>query len=1336
MSHPPAKVRSRSSPAASPAPGVGTPAPSVPKPATPASVSESLQGGRPLAPSTRQRMESSFRRPLDDVRVHTDAVATSVADRHGAEALTVGNKIAFGAGRYRPDSPTGDHLIAHELAHVVQQGGAAASAVQPRNGATRPGEPLEASAEAAATRVVRGEPAAIGPVSSPTTRSRILRRARLGAPAVTPRLPRRRSTRPADLIEVAADTVADQAQVERAKAPGTEPEPEPEKDERAAAETAAAEAKAAPAAPPATAAAVAEAARAEPEVRPSAAEDQADAKDEAEAATEARDAEAEAKAADEPGAEAAEPAAEAKKAPASPEEDPAFASVIHRVRAVARAQAHNNAAERKAAEAQAAAKGPPNEVEGEAAGLQVAKMAEQEPKAFDKAKFKQALLAEVARLAPQSIDDIDNFKSSGKTAQLKQGVAGHVESSKEEAQGAIKGAAEETPSGAGVTPKTVTPQPPTVPGPPPGGVGAGAAAPKPRSDAEVSLEAGKDEVEQKWRDNDLSEDKLRRAQEPEFEGAISAKQEVAEHAEKDPAAFRDTEAGVIGAAKSDATSTAAAGTGGMYATRSEQFSGVAAAQDTTKTADEVARQKVIDEIKAIYDTTEKDVLARLKTLDSEVSTAFDAGADAARKSFDDNVETKEEAWRREHPVLSVAERLGWPVDLDHLYQQAKREYIAEMDGVIDTVVDLVDTGLTEAKKTLDAGRQKVEAKAAEKESVLGDIGKSAVADIQSKFDGLEQTVKDHEGQLVKSLAENYAKRLEEIDKAIEKMNADNRGWVGRALDEAQSVVDTYEKIRALLARFGDIVDAILDDPGQFLSNLFAGIKAGVGQFLGNILSHLKKGLMEWLFGAAASAGIEIPDSFDLKSIIKLVLGILGLTYANFRARAVAIVGEPIVKAMETGVEIFRILLVEGIGGLWRFIKDMVGDLKTMILDGIISWVKEKIIVAGITWIIGLLNPVGGLIKIANAIIKVVDFFLTRGAQIMALANAVVNSLSAIVGGAIGAMAGAIENALAKAIPVTIGFLAALAGIGGVSEMIKEQIAKAQKPVNKAIDFVINKAVKLAKKIGGLLGGGKKKDQKEPEATSDPEHDAKVDAGLAAIPGEEAKHLKDGGLEEEDAAKVAASVKRMHPVFKSLTVVDGGEDWDYAYTASPKGTRDGTKKREEPKVKQLSLKRASFSSTLKEQFRQKYPNAHTAGGQLKKGIHRRHIIPFTTLRTEVRSALERKTYTDANSVLKGEGKGVTGKLSQDAINRQAQSWLNEKNNDLTNLWPGGAAENIEKSDKEIDPKQKDAKLGVTASTKKEKEAAEKRFQDGKKKLDALEKAHKKDQEDAKKKKEKK
>jgi hypothetical protein len=77
--------------------------------------------GEPLPPSTRRRMESLIGQPFGAVRVHADAETGRFAGDVGAAAFAVGDRIGFAPGRYHPQSPDGQWLIAHELAHTAQQ---------------------------------------------------------------------------------------------------------------------------------------------------------------------------------------------------------------------------------------------------------------------------------------------------------------------------------------------------------------------------------------------------------------------------------------------------------------------------------------------------------------------------------------------------------------------------------------------------------------------------------------------------------------------------------------------------------------------------------------------------------------------------------------------------------------------------------------------------------------------------------------------------------------------------------------------------------------------------------------------------------------------------------------------------------------------------------------------------------------------------------------------------------------------------------------------------------------------------------------------------------------
>jgi hypothetical protein len=112
--------------------------------------------GQPLDPATRAFMEPRFGHDFSHVRVHTDAKASESARAVYALAYTVGQDVVFGTAQYRLGMPDGQHLIAHELAHAIQQ----STAIQYSRdtlAVSGPGDPSEREADAAADAVMRSD---------------------------------------------------------------------------------------------------------------------------------------------------------------------------------------------------------------------------------------------------------------------------------------------------------------------------------------------------------------------------------------------------------------------------------------------------------------------------------------------------------------------------------------------------------------------------------------------------------------------------------------------------------------------------------------------------------------------------------------------------------------------------------------------------------------------------------------------------------------------------------------------------------------------------------------------------------------------------------------------------------------------------------------------------------------------------------------------------------------------------------------------------------------------------------------------------------------------------
>ncbi len=144
-----------------PAPGAAA----VPH-AAPSLVHETARSaGQPLDMSVRSEMESHFGHDFGDVRVHTDSRAAASARAIDARAYTIGHNIVFATGQHAPHSGAGRRLLAHELAHVVQQSNANSTIQTAPDGIAPADGYHEHEAEAAAQAVLAGgRPAALAPV--------------------------------------------------------------------------------------------------------------------------------------------------------------------------------------------------------------------------------------------------------------------------------------------------------------------------------------------------------------------------------------------------------------------------------------------------------------------------------------------------------------------------------------------------------------------------------------------------------------------------------------------------------------------------------------------------------------------------------------------------------------------------------------------------------------------------------------------------------------------------------------------------------------------------------------------------------------------------------------------------------------------------------------------------------------------------------------------------------------------------------------------------------------------------------------------------------------------
>ncbi|MGF1499428.1 MAG: DUF4157 domain-containing protein [Elainellaceae cyanobacterium] len=1236
-------------------------------------------GGKALPDETRGFMESRFGADFGDVRVHE---APKESGAIGAQAFTHGNDIYFNSGKYNPGSSSGKELLAHELTHTIQQTGGKIQRkpnkvsqvrlkqIQRRTAEAETVEPTTAESEQTATNSVQSEAPA-------------QQRANTGQPQTGPDQTEMPQGQTAEAEDLSA-TIAQNEQTQQET---------PETASQASNGTgAAASANGGAAGSPADgevgqpSSDSANGAGSGAIAEPSAADSQATG---AEIATAAA-----------PGA--------ADIAPVSPEADPDFQSAVSQTKAAAAAGKRHAPATTKAQEAQAAAVSPSAEITSKAQANQVGEMQQAETPGFDKAAFKAQLMEKIRAAAPKNLQEADEFKSNNQLGTIKGEMVGKVQEEKIASQQPLKEKAQQTPDTSGIEPKPVTPLPAAEVGQPATSVGAEKAVPKPRGQAEVEtpLQQESQQIDQQMADAGVTDEQLAQSNEPQFQVALSTKQAAQTNAATAPQDFRQEEQGELAQAKTDAAATAQEKLQGMHGDRAQLLSQVTNQQAAAKGKDEQARTKVAGEIQKIYADTKGKVEQILSGIDSKVNAAFDAGAAAAQKAFEDYVDQRMTAYK-DNRYSGVDGKLLWvrdkfldlPSEVNVFYTEGRNLYIQQMDGVINQVVNIIAGELSRAKAEVANGRQQVQTYVAQLPQDLQAVGQDAASSIQGQFDSLEQSVDAKQDELIDSLAQKYTEKLQAVDARITQMKEANKGLVSKATDAVTGVIDQINKLKNMLLSVlkgaASAIAGIIKDPIGFLGNLISGIKQGFDNFVGNIWEHLQGGLIGWLTGAMGGIGLQMPkDIFSLPGIFDLVMQILGMTWNYVRTKAVKLMGEPVVAAAEKAYDVFLLLQEKGPLGLWEHVQDQFTDLKETVIGEIKNMVITQVITAGVKWILGLLNPASAFVKACMLIYDIVMFFVNQGSQVLSLMKAVIEGVKAIASGSVGAVAKAIEGALVKSLPVVIGFLASLLGIGGLTGKVKKIITKIRGRIDKAIDKILLKAKKLFKGKKGKQGQNVKASFTDGKKASKKDHPKLAAEAAAEMQQIKTKYKDYDSLrkaKQSQAKKIESKyTKKLQNGIKLTIKFDNpiedkkDGDLDFKVVIAPNATIVPATVPAASTVVNIDLTdkgdngRPSWRVTTKRELMKRQPRYHVAGsdGALKPGYDRRHIVAYDLEKQKILLEVNGKSFADAASIMTAKGytpKAVDESSIKDAVWKYLCDWFNN----VDNLWIGQKTPNSSK-----------------------------------------------------------
>lgn len=930
-------------------------------------------GGVPLTPDLQRQMEGAFGADFTAVRVHPDSAAAQMNRLIGAQAFTKGNHIYFNSGKYAPDSLRGQKLLAHELTHVVQQGGAeqtvTAQPQQQKSAAIRPvgpevsgrqtkptaSEPAEANRTQARGAVVDEHPVAVIPD---------------GKPAVAEPMP---------VAGKMANDVGVGGYLHKV--------------------------------------------------------------------TEA-----------------------------------AFAAKNAKVSRLANNEKQTETAGTKLAQSEKSVVAPADESQSRANSQQVATVDQIAAPKPDETKARQGLNRALENALPKSLEQVDQFKQEGKGREVGQAVKVLVTADAQEVKSTYQ-QIENSPAPAPVETAVELPALETAAATEALNLGDGVVGDVPAEHTDMS--EFDNEADNLMEKEGITDEQLEMVDAGDLAEAKADRKEVKQTVKDGPKevkAFEQQQKQQLNQAlKNDEQ----VGRRQMRAERNIQLLGSQGEQRKTKGKLEAKRQAVTEHINRIYAQANSTVKQKLDELEKRSLKDFDNGQVRATGTFEDNVNRRMNAFKQRR-----YDRLGgsllWAKDklfgmdelpeVKNIFESEKATFITAIDRLITTITAENKRVIDECRQLIATARLEIKKYVDSLGPELQKTGQEALQLMKGKLAALDKVVNDKDKQLKQQLAEKREAAIKAIEEKIEKMKEAMSGLIsklGNLLLNAMLKFFAWalkkagyasQQLMGIINKGKQVIKKIVTDPVGFIKNIIKAVKDGIALFVSNIKKHLLAGLIAWLTGALADLPITLPEKFDLKGILHLVLQILGLSWTNIRVKLVKRLGEKVVSVAEKTVDIVKRVIKDGPLALWEMFKEKAVEIKTKVMDGIRNWLITQVVKQAIIKLLSFLNPAGAIIQAILAIYNTIMFFVENWQRIVTFVKTVFSSIVDIAMGKLSAASQAIEKAMAMTIPIILNFLARLLGLSGIGKAVANVIKQIRKPIEKIVGKVIDTVVTLAKKL--------------------------------------------------------------------------------------------------------------------------------------------------------------------------------------------------------------------------------------------------------------------------------
>lgn len=1017
--------------------------------------------GSRLPDPVQQEMEAGFGVDMSKVRIHTDQAAVEMSQSLSAQAFTHGWDVFFNRFKYNPNTKDGKFLLAHELAHTLQQAKSNGESLRPAQTRAEVEIPIVPNEEAAMNASMqKAEEAALDIAEQQASE----------APAEHALLLDSGQNAPKKPVPNPNPTLPPCPPAPAGKAKG----PTPTGAKPSVAHQTAL--------PPATPAAETPALATSPVLQGG---DKASTTQAKEPTTTIPAPQGSEEAAP---AQAAGPA----QAPKCPANDLDFKKAKGQIGRDAEKQRTHEPTEQKRDEMVASSALPVAEQSIQSGQDQKAEQLETAavpPQQFDRKEFKRKLKEKIESKMPENEDQAKEFSKNSKLDEAKEEFKGTIGEEKNKVSGPLDAKKDDPlPPGQDLKPDNVA-VPDAKPADKATTVPTGLAAPKPRTDAEISLEHKSVELDEQVAKEGLTEPQMAEWEETEEPKPLTAKKDAQREIAAAPGQYRQIEGQELEQSKKQADKATGKELKQMANAKTGKNKEVQGGQTAKETKTEAKQREIKEKIDGIYKATEVEVTNILTELATSVETYFSTEVDKANKIFKDNVRSRLDdhyGWFTFDD--KIAEWAGLSDGVAHIFRGEKQRFLDTMDVALEYIATFVETELNRALARIKLGRTQLGTlKSGLSEDELKFAGELFL-EADEQFSALETSVNESQEELIDTLSDAYVESVNKLQEDFDKINEElSASWIADAFSFIGEVATAIKKLGELLSsiasRIGQYISDILASPKRFFNNLVEGITGGMDEFKNNIDTYMEQGFWMWLTGASGKNQIEIPKTMNVEGMFSLATQILGITKDFILQRIEKVLKIPIstfLSFMEKAdsaamkvMEPVKILFTQGIGALWTWVKDEVSSKLDEIFGGLKTEIFQAIIKKFLLWVAQLFIPGLGFIKLIQAAVKALQWFVNNIDRIIEIVNAFLDAVGLAVAGNVSAIKQKIVKALTMGVVIAIDFLAKLVGLGNFSAKLKKGIEKLQKPVHSAIDFVLKKARPYVNKIKRAVEKGMK-----------------------------------------------------------------------------------------------------------------------------------------------------------------------------------------------------------------------------------------------------------------------